>query len=203
MKKKFDIEGMTCAACQAHVENATKKVNGVISCQVNLLNNNMTVEVDESYKDGDIEKSVDNAGYKAYIDDENKKTSIKIESKDHSLRNLIISSIILILLMYVSMGNMMWGFPLPDIIDMKENKMGFALIQFILVLPIVFIYRGYFERGFKRLIKLEPNMDTLIAIGATASLLYGIFSLFMISYGYYLNDSTGLKYIEIALKNIN
>ncbi len=197
MKKKFDIEGMTCAACQAHVENATKKVNGVISCQVNLLNNNMTVLVDESYKDGDIEKSVDNAGYKAYIKDENKKTSIKTESKDHSLRNLIISSIILILLMYVSMGNMMWGFPLPDIIDMKENKMGFALIQFILVLPIVFIYRGYFERGFKRLIKLEPNMDTLIAIGATASLLYGIFSLFMISYGYYLNDSTGLKYIEI------
>ena len=70
MKKKYDIEGMTCAACQSHVENATLKVNGVISCSVNLLNNNMTVEVDESYQDGDIEKSVSESGYKAYISGE-------------------------------------------------------------------------------------------------------------------------------------
>ena len=76
MKKKYDIEGMTCAACQSHVENATKKVNGVISCSVNLLNNNMTVEVDESYKDGDIEKSVSESGYKAYISGEKKEPEI-------------------------------------------------------------------------------------------------------------------------------
>jgi len=200
MKKKYDIEGMTCAACQSHVENATKKVNGVISCSVNLLNNNMTVEVDESYKDGDIEKSVSESGYKAYISGEKKET--KLDNKDHSLRNLIISAVILLVLMYVSMGNMMWGFPLPPIFDMNENKMGFALIQFILLLPIVYIYRGYFIRGFKRLFKLEPNMDSLIAIGATASIIYGIFSLFMISYGYYLGGVNGDKYIETYHKDL-
>lgn len=200
MKKKYDIKGMTCAACQAHVENATKKVNGVISCNVNLLNNNMVVEVDDKYVDGDIEKSVSDAGYSASIHGEK-----KIESKndnDHSLRNLIVSAIILLILMYVSMGNMMWNFPLPPIFDMKENKMGFALIQFILVLPIVYIYRGYFIRGFKRLIKLEPNMDTLIAIGASASLIYGIFSLFMISYGYYIGGIKGYEYIDLYHKDL-
>ena len=200
MKKKYDIEGMTCAACQSHVENATKKVNGVISCSVNLLNNNMTDEVDESYQDGDIEKSVSESGYKAYISGEKKE--VKTDNKDHSLRNLIISGVILLVLMYVSMGNMMWGFPLPPIFDMNENKMGFALIQFILLLPIVYIYRGYFGRGFKRLFKLEPNMDSLIAIGATASIIYGIFSLFMISYGYYIGGIQGDKYIETYQKDL-
>ena len=200
MKKKFDIEGMTCAACQSHVEDATKKVNGVLSCQVNLLNNNMVVEVDDNYQDGEIEKFVSLAGYKAI--DEGKTDNKKIVEKDHSLRNLIISGIILLILMYVSMGNMMWNFPLPDIFDMNENKMGFALIQFILVLPIIYIYRGYFIRGFKRLFKLEPNMDSLIAIGASASLIYGIFSLFMISYGYYLGGIKGDEYINIYHKDL-
>ena len=200
MKKKFDIEGMTCAACQSHVEDATKKVNGVLSCQVNLLNNNMVVEVDDNYQDGEIEKFVSLAGYKAI--DEGKTDNKKIVEKDHSLRNLIISGIILLILMYVSMGNMMWDFPLPDIFDMNENKMGFALIQFILVLPIIYIYRGYFIRGFKRLFKLEPNMDSLIAIGASASLIYGIFSLFMISYGYYLGGIKGDEYINIYHKDL-
>lgn len=195
MKKKFDVKGMTCAACQAHVEKACKSVDGVISCNVNLLNNNMVVEVKDDYVDGKIEAAIKDAGYQAFLSNGEKK--IILDEKDHSLRNLIISFVILLLLMYVSMGNMMFDFPLPNIIDMKENKMGFALIQFILSLPILYIYRGYFIRGFKSLFKLNPNMDTLIAIGASASMLYGIFALFMISYGYYLGGIAGYRYIEM------
>lgn len=85
--------------------------------------------------------------------------------------------------MYFSMGNMMWNWPAPDFLDHHKNPMGFALVQFLLVLPIVYIYRGYFSSGFKKLIKLHPNMDSLISIGASFSLIYGIFALFMISYG--------------------
>ena len=208
MKKvRFDVEGMTCAACQAHVEKAASKLDGVKNANVNLLNNNMDVEFDdEKVKEEDIINAVNDSGYKAFIhNDSNNNKKIILKEKDHSLRYLVISFIFLILLMYVSMGNMMWGFPLPPIFDMKENKMGFALIQFVLVLPICYIYRKYFISGFKKLFKGQSNMDTLIALGATASLAYGIISLFMISYGYYLisiGNLSGNDYIETYHMNL-
>lgn len=208
MKKvRFDIEGMTCAACQAHVLKATEKLDGVIDANVNLLNNNMDVTFDEDkVKEEDIVSSVIESGYGAKIHNEKESNNKILENKkDHSLRDLIISFIFLFILMYVSMGNMMWNFPLPPIFDMKENKMGFALIQFILVLPICYIYRRYFINGFKRLFKGSSNMDTLIAIGATASLIYGIISLFMISYGYYLvsiGNGKGNDFIETYHMNL-
>ena len=180
MKKKFDIKGMTCAACSNAVNKATSKVDGVSSCNVNLLNNNMVVEYDENTcTDLDIIKAVENAGYGASIPNlkENK------EIKNHDLRDLIISFIFLFLTMYVSMGHMMWNWYVPDVFNMHINPMGFALIQFLLILPIIFIYRRYFISGISKLIKRHPNMDSLIAIGAIASLVYGIIALFIISYG--------------------
>lgn len=185
MKKKFNIEGMTCSACQAHVQKAVEKVDGTKEVNVNLLQNTMIVDFDEKLCDVQkIEDSVEKAGYKAYLDEEKKITSTSKETakKDYALIKLIISGILLLILMYFSMGNMMWGFPTFAFLDHQQNPMGFALIQFILVLPILYLYRHYFISGFKKLLKRVPNMDSLIAIGALASVLYGIFALFMISY---------------------
>lgn len=185
MKKKFNIEGMTCSACQVHVQKAVEKVNGTKEVNVNLLQNTMVVDFDEKLCDVQkIEDSVEKAGYKAYLDEEKKTISTpkEIIRKDYALLKLIISGILLLVLMYFSMGNMMWGFPSFAFLDHQQNPMGFALIQFLLVLPILYLYRHYFTSGFKKLLKRAPNMDSLIAIGALASVLYGIFALFMISY---------------------
>lgn len=184
MKLKFNVEGMTCASCQAHVSKAVEQLEGTSKVNVNLLKNTLDVEVDEAKCDASkIEDAVQKAGYKAYIPNANKKTDKLIE-KNHDLAYLIFSLVDLLVIMYFSMGHMMWGWPVPKVFNMYTNPMGFSLVQFILVLPIIFLYRKYFINGFKKLIKLSPNMDTLIAIGATFSIAYGIYCLFMISMGY-------------------
>lgn len=184
MKLKFNVEGMTCASCQAHVSKAVERLEGTSKVNVNLLKNTLDVEVDEAKCDASkIEDAVQKAGYKAYIPNANKKTDKLIE-KNHDLAYLIFSLVDLLVIMYFSMGHMMWGWPVPKVFNMHTNPMGFSLVQFILVLPIIFLYRKYFINGFKKLIKLSPNMDTLIAIGATFSIAYGIYCLFMISMGY-------------------
>lgn len=184
MKLKFNVEGMTCASCQAHVSKAVEQLEGTSKVNVNLLKNTLDVEVDEAKCDASkIEDAVQKAGYKAYIPNSNKKTDKLIE-KNHDLAYLIFSLVDLLVIMYFSMGHMMWGWPVPKVFNMHTNPMGFSLVQFILVLPIIFLYRKYFINGFKKLIKLSPNMDTLIAIGATFSIAYGIYCLFMISMGY-------------------
>lgn len=197
MKKRFDIEGMTCAACQNAVKKATSKIDGVISCEVNLLNNNMDVEYDENKVSVDnIVDAVDKAGYKAFIP--NEKVEVN-KTKRHDLRDLIISFIFLLLIMYVSMGHMMWGFYVPPFIDCKANPVGFALIQFLLLLPIIFIYRRYFISGITKIIKRHPNMDSLIAVGALASIIYGIIALFIISYGVATNNN---ELVDGYVKNL-
>lgn len=184
MKLKFNVEGMTCASCQAHVSKAVEQLEGTSKVNVNLLKNTLDVEVDEAKCDASkIEDAVQKAGYKAYIPNANKKTDKLIE-KNHDLAYLIFSLVDLLVIMYFSMGHMMWGWPVPKVFNMHTNPMGFSLVQFILVLPIIFLYRKYFINGFKKLMKLSPNMDTLIAIGATFSIAYGIYCLFMISMGY-------------------
>lgn len=184
MKLKFNVEGMTCASCQAHVSKAVEQLEGTSKVNVNLLKNTLDVEVDEAKCDASkIEDAVQKAGYKAYIPNANKKTDKLIE-KNHDLAYLIFSLVDLLVIMYFSMGHMMCGWPVPKVFNMHTNPMGFSLVQFILVLPIIFLYRKYFINGFKKLIKLSPNMDTLIAIGATFSIAYGIYCLFMISMGY-------------------
>lgn len=181
MKKKFNVEGMTCAACQAHVQKAVENLEGVDGVNVNLLQNTMDVEFNEEVCPiCTIEAAVEKAGYKAYLPNEVKKEE-KQEKKDYALLTLIISVVFLLILMYFSMGVMMWGWPAPSVFDMKKSPMGFSLIQFVLVLPILYLNRGYFIRGYKRLLK-SPSMDSLIAVGASASMLYSIYALFQIAW---------------------
>lgn len=190
MKKKFNVSGMTCAACQAHVEKAVKGLDGIECVNVNLLKNTMDVSYNENACSiMQIEEAVKKAGYLASLDGEKKKE----EKKDNSLLNLIISIIFLLLLMYFSMGVMMFGWPTFKVFDMHESKMGFSLIQFFLVLPILYINRGYFIRGYKRLFH-NPSMDSLIAVGATASMFYSIYALFSIAY-----DPSDSKMLHMSL----
>ncbi len=187
MRKRFNVEGMTCAACQAHVQKAVEKVNGTSYVNVNLLQNNMDVEFDENICTiSTIEKAVSDAGYKAYIPGDTKTSNSKevTSNEDSSLKDLIVAIIILLVLMYFSMGNMMWNWPSPKVFDHHHNPAGFALIQFILVLPILYIYRRYFISGYKKLFNGSANMDTLICVGATASMIYSIYCTFMITLGY-------------------
>ncbi|MCQ2770568.1 MAG: heavy metal translocating P-type ATPase [Clostridia bacterium] len=182
-KQVFDIKGMTCAACQAHVQKAVESLDGTKNVNVNLLKNTLTLEYDETIcSAAKIESAVKDAGYGASIKGE--KVS-ETTTTDNSLASLIFCIIDLLVIMYFSMGHMMWNWPAPPAFNMHTNPMGFSLIQFVLVVPIIFIYRKYFINGFKRLIKKSPNMDTLIAIGAAASIVYGIYSLFMITLGHH------------------
>lgn len=192
MKKKFDVKGMTCAACQAHVLKAVEKLEGVKDVNVNLLNNSMDVDFDESVCSiNNIEQSVKKAGYEANVKDNNISKQVNKSSKDndYQLTKLIISFIFLLVLMYVSMGHMI-NAPMPWFLVGEENALIFAFTQFLLTIPSVIIYFHFFSNGFKRLFKLSPNMDSLIAIGSSASLLYGIVAIYMIGYGLGHDDLT-------------
>ena len=185
MKQKFQVDGMTCSACSSHVFNSVNKLDGVISCNVNLLSNSMVVEFDEKICNiNKIENSVKNAGYKAYIKGQEK---INNKEKDYSLVKLISTGIILLILMYVSMSHM-FNFPLPSFISGVNNAISFAFTQLLIVSPILYIYRNFYISGYKKLFKLHPNMDTLIALGSTASFIYGIYAIYMMSYGFSINN---------------
>lgn len=183
-KEHFNVKGMSCAACQAHVDKAVRNTEGVIDCNVNLLTNSMDVEYDESICSASlISKSVKKAGYSASL---SKDRTIKRESTKKSLILLIISGILCIALMYVSMGSMI-HLPVPELFVNHEYAIYYFLIQFALTIPVIVIYNHYFINGFKRLFK-SPNMDSLIALGATASLIYGIFAFVMICVGINSNN---------------
>lgn len=197
-KDKFDIQGMTCSSCSSHVERAVKKLDGVQTVNVNLLSNNMTVEYNEDVLNtNNIVSAVVEAGYGATVYEDNKKEHKQTEVKDNStdviksMKNrLIISIIFLIPLMYLAMHHMFnqwFKIPIPEFITKlfhgTENALNFGFTQFLLLLPIVYVNRNYFIIGFKRLFKGSPNMDSLIAIGSTASIVYGIFAIYMIGYG--------------------
>ena len=140
MKKTFKVAGMTCSACQAHVEKALRGVNGVKNAGVNLLKNIAVIEYDEKIcQESTLLDSVKKAGYALLpLTGENTK------QKDKDLQKLIASIILLLALMYFSMGNMMWGFPAPSIFDHAKSTVGFALLQLILTIPVLFIYRRFF-----------------------------------------------------------
>lgn len=177
MKLKFNVIGMSCAACCSNIEKTVSKLSGVSNVQVNLLKNDMIVEFDNNkINERDIIKSVQRIGYDANLD----KQSKQINNTKLMKRRVIISFIFLIPLMYVAMGHML-NFPLPHILH--ENKLLFSIVQLLLVLPIVVVNRKYYQSGFKTLIKRAPNMDSLIAIGSLASLIYGVFAIYMINKG--------------------
>ena len=189
MKSKFNVTGMTCSACSSHVEKAVLALPGIKTVTVNLLTNSMVAEFDENIlKISDIIIAVEKAGYKAYSAENNnksKKTDEDVGKKDNSLKKLIASIVILLVLMYVAMGHMI-GLKLPEFFH--KSPFAFTFTQFLLALFVVLINNHYFINGFKRLIKGTPNMDSLVALGSGAGFLYGIFAIYMISWGYYKGD---------------
>lgn len=202
MKKKFDVQGMTCSACSSHVEKAVSKLDGVKSCAVSLMTNTMLVDYDDSSITADgIIDAVEKSGYGAILSDNEKSAdSIKkserkspiFKAEENALLARVIASIVFMLvLMYVSMGHMI-GLPLPSFLSGTANAVSFALVQLLLTLPVLYINRSYFINGTKALIKRAPNMDTLIAIGSGASLIYGIVALFIMSYRLGAGDLNGV-----------
>ncbi len=188
MKQKFDVTGMSCSACSAHVEKAVSKVPGVDLVQVNLLQNAMTVEYAQGATDADkIIHAVEEAGYGASLkgkDASKEANAVQKKAADDTKamkRRLSWSIGFLIVLMYISMGHML-GWPLPEILLGHENVMVFALAQLILTLPVMYLNRKYFENGFKTLLHGAPNMDTLVAMGSTAAAVYSVSRLFVMGY---------------------
>lgn len=181
-KTKFDVTGMTCSACQAHVEKAVKAVAGVSEVNVNLLRNFMQVEYDENAADtAKIIAAVEKAGYGA---SESGKKTEKTDNHDNTKSmktRLILSLCFMIPLFYLCMGHM-FGLPIPAILDGKENMMLFCLTQLLLTLPIISLNFHFFRNGFKNIIHRSPNMDSLIALGASAALVYSLYGTYMTAY---------------------
>ncbi len=202
MKLKFDITGMSCSACAAAVEKGVKKLPGINSAEVNLLSNSMTVDFNETVtKKEDIIKAVEGAGYGANVKGENKSVkkgeNAKNSPSDQALKEmkvrLITSFICLIPLMYIAMGHML-KLPLPPFL---EDGVSFAFSQFLLVLPIMYVNRKYYISGFKSLFKGSPNMDTLVATGSGAAVVYGVYSIFAIGNALGKGDAdTAMGYIH-------
>ncbi|WP_283123784.1 heavy metal translocating P-type ATPase [Angelakisella massiliensis] len=188
-KQKFNVTGMTCSACSAHVEKAVQKVPGVSQVTVNLLQNSMQVSWDDTVSSADtIIAAVVDAGYgaslaaakKAAAVAKNENTAAQ-EIRSMKLR-LKVSFLFLIPLMYVSMGHMM-GLPLPEFFHGNANAITFAFTQLLLVLPIMYINRKYYINGFKALFHCSPTMDSLIAVGSSAAVIYGIAAIYAIGWG--------------------
>ncbi|MBS5370249.1 MAG: heavy metal translocating P-type ATPase [Longibaculum muris] len=191
MKEKYDVIGMSCSACSAHIDKAIRHLDGVVDVNVNLLSNSMVVEYDENQlNQASIIQAVENAGYKAALENNSVTSKQQEESVDHKKRSLILSFVFLIPLFYISMGHMM-GAPLPSLLTDHENMMVFALTQLFLTLPIMYINRGYFQRGFQALLHKSPNMDTLIAMGSSAAAIYSIYAIFMMGYDLGHGDMVG------------
>ena len=189
--KKFDVTGMTCAACSARVEKAVTKVAGVTLCAVNLLTNSMNVE---GGNENDIIKAVESAGYgvRPHMTDNSAKHSYEKSFQNNDTTKLkcrlLWSLGFLIILMYVSMGHTMWGWPLPSIL--ARNPLSIALIQLLLTVAVSVINGAFFVNGFKAIIKRAPNMDTLVALGSTASFAYSVVVLFKMADCYVLGQIT-------------
>lgn len=179
--EQFNVTGMSCAACSARVEKAVSKVDGVSSCSVSLLTNSMGVE--GTAKADDIIKAVEDAGYGASLKNDREKSAKSFDSdalKDTETpkikKRLIASIIFLAVLMYISMGHMMWNFPLPSFL--AENHIAMGLVQLLLTGIIMVINQHFFISGFKGIIHRSPNMDTLVALGSGAAFIYSTYALF-------------------------
>ena len=193
MQERYDVTGMTCAACSARVEKSVSALPGVTQCTVNLLKNSMVVDYDDAaLSSGQIVAAVEKAGYGASLQ---QKAGAKAAPKGEEpgaaakreylamRRRVIWSFVFTVPLFYLSMGHMM-GWPLPGIFLGTENAMLYALTQFLLLLPVVAINFKYYRQGFKTLLHGSPNMDSLIALGSGASLAYGVYALYKIAFGF-------------------
>ena len=194
-KEQFDITGMTCSACSARIEKSVSKLSGIQEVSVNLLKNSMVASYDESVLNTpEIVRAVEKAGYgalpKVPAQDKNKPrgraavpevSTAQAEYKQMKQR-LLLSALFTIPLFYISMGHMM-GWPLPGGLLGMENAMSFAFTQFLFLVPVVFINFKYYRMGFKTLFHGSPNMDSLIAIGSGAAIVYGIYAIYKIGIG--------------------
>lgn len=177
MKKTFKISGMTCAACASRIERFVKKLDGVTYASVNFAAESLTVDF-EKLGIKDIEAAVVKAGY-AFAD---KNAKPKMSHDKVMLIRLILSLFFAVPLLTISMGHMV-GMPLPDAIEPHHNPMGFAVVQLALTVPVIAIGWKFFWDGFRNLVRLSPNMDSLIALGSTAALVYGFYAMYKIGQG--------------------
>ena len=185
MKVKFQVTGMTCAACSARVEKVTRAVPGVNSADVNLLAGTMVADLEDPAIGEAVCQAISNAGYGASVGEKmqepQQKESVKQDEMKEMKKRIVWSGVFLTILMYLTMGHMV-GLPTPHIFHGLENALLFALVQFFLTLPAVYLNRVYYSRGLKALWHRSPNMDSLIAVGSGASLIYGIVALLRMSY---------------------
>ena len=195
-KEQFDITGMTCSACSTRVEKSVAKLPGIKEVSVNLLKNSMVASYDESVLDtAGIVQAVEKVGYgaipKASAQNKSHTTTpatkpevstAQAEYKQMKQR-LLLSALFTIPLFYISMGHMM-GWPFPSSLLGMENAISFAFTQFLLLIPVVFINFKYYRMGFKTLFHGSPNMDSLIAIGSSAAIVYGIYAIYKIGIGF-------------------
>lgn len=196
-QERYDVTGMTCAACQVHVEKAVSALPGVHQVSVNLLKNSMTVDYDEAAVDAArIVAAVEHAGYGAAPETVAASTASGEAPADTARqqyrmmrRRVVWSLIFAVPLLYLAMGHMM-GWPLPGIMLGTQNAMIYAFTQFLLLLPILIVNKQYFKGGFTSLLHRAPNMDALIALGAGASVIYGIYALYKIAFGLGHGDMT-------------
>ena len=194
MQEKYNVTGMTCAACSARVEKSVSALPGMQQCSVNLLKNSMVVRYDDRQLTGaQIIQAVEKAGYGASLQQAGGKqtagqarTGAADAARQEYLkmrRRVIWSFVFTVPLFYISMGHMM-GWPLPGFFLGSENAMIYALTLFLLVLPVALINGRYYRQGFKTLLHGSPNMDSLIALGSGASLAYGVYALYKIAWGF-------------------
>ena len=185
MKVKFQVTGMTCAACSARVEKVTKAVPGVNSAEVNLLAGTMVADLDDPGISESVCQAISKAGYGASVGEKKQeprqKESVNQDELKEMKKRIVWSGVFLTILMYLTMGHMV-GLPAPHMFHGLENALLFALVQFFLTLPAVYLNRIYYSRGLKALWHRSPNMDSLIAVGSGASLIYGIVALLRMSY---------------------
>ena len=188
--EKFIVTGMTCASCQAHVQKAVSAVSGVDHCDVNLLTGTMQVAYENAPNPDAVCKAVAAAGYGATPADakaapgdaEKTARAAAQEEQKHMLHRLIASIVFFVPLFYISMGHMV-GLPLPPFLEGLDNSINYAMAQLLLVIPIMYLNRSYFINGYKALWHRAPNMDTLVAVGASAALVYGVVAIIQIGQG--------------------
>ena len=200
VRKKFTVRGMTCSSCSAHVEHSVSKLDGVASVQVNLMGATMHVEYDDTIlSENDIINTVNSGGFVASIYEKNRAFNVENEKQEKKkFKKLVASIVLMIVLMYFSMGEML-NLPLPKIFENHKYIYINGLIQLVLVIPIIILNSHYYTNGFKRLIKLSPNMDSLVALGSVASLIYGLFSLIMLMIGSFTNNHTLIEEYHMQL----
>ena len=195
MKERFDVSGMTCASCQANVQKAVQKL-GVDDVNVNLISESMTVDYDtDKITNDDIIKAVEKIGYGASLKDQDKSNDATLKESEEmsTISRLKISFLFLIPLMYLSMGPMI-NLPIPSFLEGRSGAINNAFVQFLLALPVIFVNRKFFVSGFRGLINKAPNMDTLVALGASAAAIFGIFAIMRMSYALGLNDTQVLDH---------